>query len=98
LDELTPAEAADLGPLLSDLTSALRQVMHCDKTYVALFAEGEGFAHIHFHVMPRHRDLAPEFRGPRVFGLLGDPDRYVPDDVMDEIATSVARVLPASPK
>jgi diadenosine tetraphosphate (Ap4A) HIT family hydrolase len=96
LDELTPAEAADLGPLLTGLTSALRQVVGCDKTYVALFAEAEGFQHIHFHVVPRHPDLDAGFRGPRVFGLLGgDPDRYVPDGVMDQIATSIGRVLPS---
>jgi len=95
LDELTPAEAADLGPLLTDLTSALRQVVGCDKTYVALFAEAEGFQHIHFHVIPRHPDLDAGFRGPRVFGLLGgDPAGYVPDGVMDQIGTSIARVLP----
>jgi len=95
LDELTPAEAADLGPLLTGLTSALRQVTGCDKTCVALFAEAEGFQHIHFHVIPRPADLDASWRGPRVFGLLGgDPARHVPDGVMDQIATSIARVLP----
>jgi diadenosine tetraphosphate (Ap4A) HIT family hydrolase len=98
LDELTPAEAAGLGPLLTGLTSALRQVTGCDKTYIALFAEAEGFQHIHFHVIPRHRDQDPGLRGPRVFGLLGgDPARHVPDIVMDQIATSIAQALPASP-
>jgi diadenosine tetraphosphate (Ap4A) HIT family hydrolase len=62
LDELTPAEAADLGPLLTDLTSALREVVCCDKTYVALFAEAEGFQHVHFHVVPRHPGLDAGFR------------------------------------
>ena len=53
LDELTPAEAADLGPLLRTVTSALRAVTDCEKTYVALFAEAEGFGHVQFHVLPR---------------------------------------------
>ncbi len=98
LDELTADEAADLGPLLSDLTSALRAVLQCDKTYVALFAEAEGFHHLHFHVIPRKHDMDPEFRGPRVFALLGgDPAAHVPKDVMDQIANSLAGALPGRP-
>ncbi len=96
LDELTPDEAADLGPLLSDLTAALREVVQCEKTYVALFAEAEGFEHLHFHVIPRHPGLDAAYRGPRVFGLLGgDPARHVPDKTMDQIATDLARAMPA---
>jgi diadenosine tetraphosphate (Ap4A) HIT family hydrolase len=52
LDDLTADEAADLGPLLRAVSSALRDVVRCRKTYVALFAEAEGFQHIHFHITP----------------------------------------------
>lgn len=94
LDELTGAEAAELGPLLSALTAAMRDVLGCSKTYVALFAEAEGFAHVHFHVMPRQPDLDPALRGPRVFGLLGgDPAGHVPDQEMDEVAARIAQAL-----
>jgi diadenosine tetraphosphate (Ap4A) HIT family hydrolase len=94
LDELTAAEAEELGPLLRAVTRTLREVTGCDKTYVALFAEAEGFAHAHFHVIPRHPDLDPELRGPRVFNLLGaDSDRSVPDAAMDEIALRIASAL-----
>ena len=96
LDELTAAEAADLGPLLREVTSALRQVTGCEKTYVALFAEAEGFSHVHFHVIPRHSDLDPQQRGPRVFELMGgDPARTVPDAEMDQIAARIAAELAA---
>jgi diadenosine tetraphosphate (Ap4A) HIT family hydrolase len=94
LDQLTAEEAADLGPLLRALTAALREVLGCAKTYVALFAEAEGFAHVHFHVMPRQPDLDPVLRGPRVFGLLGgDPASHLPAQVMDEVAISVGQAL-----
>jgi diadenosine tetraphosphate (Ap4A) HIT family hydrolase len=97
LDELTPAEAGGLGPLLRDLTAALRAVTRCEKTYVALFAEAEGFEHLHVHVIPRQADLSPEFRGPRIFGLMGgEPARQVPDTVMDQISVNVAQALAAS--
>ncbi len=44
LDELTAEEAADLGPLLRALTAAMRAVLGCSTTYVALFAEAEGLS------------------------------------------------------
>lgn len=94
LDELTLEESAELGPLLSDLTAALRQVLQCGKTYVALFSEAEGFEHLHFHVIPRSPDLNAAVLGPRVFGLLGgDPALHVPDFTRDQIAASLARAL-----
>jgi diadenosine tetraphosphate (Ap4A) HIT family hydrolase len=94
LDQLTAEEAADLGPLLRALTAALREVLGCSKTYAALVAEAEGFAHVHFHVMPRQPDLDPVLRGPRVFGLLGgDPASHVPAQIMDEVAISVGQAL-----
>jgi diadenosine tetraphosphate (Ap4A) HIT family hydrolase len=94
LDELTPEEAAELGPVLRSVTAALRTVVGCDKTYVALFAEAEGFAHVHFHVIPRHADLPDDLRGPRVFGLLGgDADRHVSDSAMDDVAAKLTIAL-----
>jgi diadenosine tetraphosphate (Ap4A) HIT family hydrolase len=94
LDQLTTEEAAELGPLLRALTAAMCEVLGCSKTYVALFAEAEGFAHVHFHVVPRQPGLDPGLRGPRVFGLLGDdPASHVPARVMDEVAISVGQAL-----
>jgi diadenosine tetraphosphate (Ap4A) HIT family hydrolase len=94
LDELTAEEAAELGPLLSGLTAALREVTGCAKTYVALFAEAEGFAHLHFHVVPRDPGMALELRGPRVFGYMGrDQAEHVPDATMDKVAAAVTAAL-----
>ena len=50
---LTDAEAASLGPWQVRLSRALGAVTGCAKTYVAQFAEAEGFAHVHFHIVPR---------------------------------------------
>lgn len=87
LDELGADELAGLGPLLGSLTSALRSVVGCEKTYVALFAEAEGFAHVHVHVVPRMAWFEREHRGPRSLeAFLGATDDAVPDDEMDRIA------------
>jgi diadenosine tetraphosphate (Ap4A) HIT family hydrolase len=62
-------------------------VTGCRKTYVLLLAEKEGFGHVHFHVVPRAADLPEEFRGPRVFGLLGVPVHdQVPEEEQDRPA------------
>ena len=98
LDELTAAEAADLGPLLRALTAAMRAVLGCSKTYVALFAEAEGFEHVHFHVVPRGPDLDPALRGPRVFGHMGgDPAGQVSAEEMDQVAVSIGQALRLDP-
>lgn len=69
--ELTAEEAGDLGDLIRRGSQALVTVTGCVKTYLALFAEAEGFAHLHVHLVPRAADADPQFTGPRVFGLLG---------------------------
>jgi diadenosine tetraphosphate (Ap4A) HIT family hydrolase len=69
--ELTDAEAASLGSWQVRLSRALSAVLGCSKTYVAQFAEAEGFAHVHFHIVPRPPDLVAELRGPHTLPSLG---------------------------
>lgn len=71
LSELEPAAAAELRPLLVDLTSGLEQVTGCVKTYALLLAEAEGFAHLHVHVVPRMPEAPVAEIGVKVFGRLG---------------------------
>lgn len=94
LADLTPAEADELGPLLVNLSAALRHVTGCVKTYVMQFAEAEGFAHAHIHVVPRAADLPADLRGPAVFSFLGRPESdRVTEDEQDRIAEAVGREL-----
>ena len=88
--DLTDAEAAALDAWQVRLSRALHAVTGCAKTYVAQFAEAEGFAHVHFHIVPRMPDLAAEHRGPRVFGLLRrpEPERVTPAGA-DEMALAL---------
>jgi diadenosine tetraphosphate (Ap4A) HIT family hydrolase len=94
IGELTDAEAQSLGLWQVRLSRALHQVLGCEKTYVAQFAEAAGFAHVHFHVVPRAPGLAQELRGPRIFQLLGPADRpHVSEHAMDELARDLAAQL-----
>jgi diadenosine tetraphosphate (Ap4A) HIT family hydrolase len=96
--ELTDAEAASLGTWQVRLSRALRAVLGCQKTYVAQFAEAEGFAHVHFHIVPRPADLSEDLRGPRIFRLLGaDESARVDATAMDEIGIKLAAELSKEP-
>ncbi|GGN64372.1 hypothetical protein GCM10011579_033690 [Streptomyces albiflavescens] len=98
IHELTDMEAETLGMWQVRLSRALRDVTGCVKTYVAQFAEVEGFAHVHFHIMPRMLDLPQQLRGPRVFGLLRQPEQQqVPAAVVDEIVHSLRTHLLPEP-
>ena len=45
-----------------------------------LFAEAEGFGHLHVHVVPRMPDFEPEVLGPRVFAYLSDDEStWIPE-------------------
>jgi diadenosine tetraphosphate (Ap4A) HIT family hydrolase len=87
LDELEPEAAAELGPLLQRLTAALRATTGCEKTYVMMLGEAEGFSHLHLHVVPRMPDHPEDSRGARVFDLLGvDEEIRVCADARDTLA------------
>jgi galactose-1-phosphate uridylyltransferase len=70
LHELTKEEFQELA----EIEYKLVQVMHTDpsvqKEYLMCFAEGEGFHHVHIHVVPKPVDLPAHLKGPRVFALL----------------------------
>lgn len=74
LHELTAEESKELGLLQVAVARAMREDLGCEKEYSALFAEAEGFAHVHFHLVPRSPTLPEESRGPRVFGTFMKPD------------------------
>ena len=94
LDELTDAEALELGDLIRRASQALKAATGCRKTYVAQFAEAVEHPHVHFHLIPRMADLPPEYRGPRIFGKLGAPEaERVSEERMNEIAREVRAFL-----
>ena len=94
--ELTADEAAEFGGLVRRVSQALVDVTSCLKTYVALFAEADGFAHLHVHVVPRYSDAPADRRGPGVFGYLGAPaaERFggpARDALVEHLSAHLAR-------
>jgi diadenosine tetraphosphate (Ap4A) HIT family hydrolase len=90
--DLTDAEADRLGAWQVRLARALGAVTGCVKAYVMQFAEQDGFAHVHFHVVPRMADQPDDRRGPRVFGYLGGAERLT-ESQQDAIAVALRQQL-----
>lgn len=62
---LTPDEAASLGPLLSRVSSAVRDVTGAERVYWIAF--GEVWPHFHMLLLPRLPDTPADMRGPALF-------------------------------
>ncbi|MEK7507746.1 MAG: HIT family protein [Patescibacteria group bacterium] len=71
LHELTKEEFIECAEIQHACAKIFRSMLECEKEYVACFAEGVGFNHIHFHIVARPKNLSEEARGPKVFTLLG---------------------------
>jgi diadenosine tetraphosphate (Ap4A) HIT family hydrolase len=92
---LTDAEAAVLGTWQVRLSRAVEEVTGCVKTYIMQFAEKDGFAHVHFHVVPRMSDLPVNHRGPAVFQYLTprSTDDHLAEEQRDELARAIQAAL-----
>ncbi len=98
IDELSEAEAVELGILLRRVSAALREVTGCVKTYVMQLAEADGHAHVHFHVVPRMANQPEERRSIKIFGYLSVPDdERLSDAAMNEIAQQIQHSLLLQP-
>ena len=89
VDELTEAEAVELGSLLRRTSKALKEVVGCEKTYVIQFAEHPEHPHVHFHVVPRMADTPAERRGVGVFGYSGVTEGRVSEATMNALAAQL---------
>ena len=92
--ELTKEEAAELGPLIRNVSVGIQEIVGCVKTYVMQFAELPNHQHVHFHVVPRMLDMPKDDMGPRVFNYLGVSKEYqVPEEEMNSIARKLQKFL-----
>jgi diadenosine tetraphosphate (Ap4A) HIT family hydrolase len=94
IDEMSDAEAVELGRLLRRVSLALRETTGCVKTYVIQFAEAAEHPHVHFHVVPRMADQPEDRRSMNVFRYLGvTEEERVGEARMNELAAQIQRVL-----
>jgi diadenosine tetraphosphate (Ap4A) HIT family hydrolase len=94
LDELTDPEAVELGRLIRSISSVLKEVTGCLKTYVLQFTESPEHQHVHFHIIPRMIDLPENRRSTRIFEYLGVPEEErVSQEAMNAIALKMRERL-----
>lgn len=94
LDEMSEAEAAELGSLLRDVSLVLKQVTGCRKTYVLQFAEHPNHPHVHVHIVPRMVDQPETRRGPRIMEYAGvAEDERVDEATMNMLGEQVRQIL-----
>ncbi len=85
---MNPEEAAAYGPLLVQVTQAVRDAMGAERVYVVAY--GELYPHWHCLISARTPDVLAELRGPAFFanrGQLIDLDKSI------EIAAKVRQAL-----
>jgi diadenosine tetraphosphate (Ap4A) HIT family hydrolase len=96
VDEMTEAEAVELGLLIRATSAALKEVTGCLKTYVIQLAEEREHPHVHFHIIPRMPDLPEERKSVRIFGYLGvSEEKRVSEEAMNRIGLKVREILQA---
>ena len=94
IDELTTAEAEELGGLIHRTSRALKQVVLCEKTYVAQFAEHPNHPHVHFHIVPRMADIPEDHKGTSFFAY--EPksaDESLSDAEMNDVTHKIKSFL-----
>ncbi|MEW6239915.1 MAG: HIT family protein [Chloroflexota bacterium] len=94
VDELTDAEAIELGQLVRRTSIALKVITGCVKTYVIQFAERADHPHVHFHIIPRMADQPENRHSTRIFGYLGvSEEERVSQEAMNALAAKVREAL-----
>lgn len=96
LHELTDDEARALGHWLPAVTRALHEATDCELEYVMQFAEGDGFHHVHLHLIARARDWPVEFKGPAVWAAFGVEDP-IPAEEAARVMNAVGTYLGIEP-
>jgi diadenosine tetraphosphate (Ap4A) HIT family hydrolase len=67
LHEITRAEWSELADIQYAAIASMHEILDLEREYVACFAEMEGFKHIHFHLIPKHKGCGPESVGAKAF-------------------------------
>jgi diadenosine tetraphosphate (Ap4A) HIT family hydrolase len=83
LHELSQEEFMELAELQYKLTRLLFDELDCEKEYSICLAEAEHFHHIHFHLIPKPKNLPDELKATRIFAMLKveEKDAVPPDEI-----------------
>jgi len=82
IHNLTRAEMQEFNKVFSKIPEALYNILKNEKEYVMQFAEGEGFHHVHFHIVAKPKNLSKKYVGPDVFGLMTNKGRISKEETI----------------
>jgi diadenosine tetraphosphate (Ap4A) HIT family hydrolase len=95
--ELDAAEAAELGPLLRDVTGAVGELLEADQVYVCLWSHADGRpVHIHWIVQPIQAGGADGLHGPHLQAALFDRGRLPESTGVEAVAKRLRTRLTAT--
>ncbi len=77
LADMKPEEALSLGELIRKTSKAIQTITGAEKAYSIMFSDKPDFSHVHFHIVPRHKDLPLEQRGSNIFQFLNVTDNLI---------------------
>ncbi|MBU2229133.1 HIT family protein [Patescibacteria group bacterium] len=84
--DLTLHQLVEYLSLQRRIATLLREHFGCDKEYIFVLGEAEGFQHLHVHMIPRLPDLSEEFQGTNIFRLLREAREeggHPPEEIAD---------------
>jgi diadenosine tetraphosphate (Ap4A) HIT family hydrolase len=98
LHELRPPEFEELGRLLGEAVRVLHEEFRCEKEYVTLLSELNGYRHVHFHIIARPLSLPESMNGKQLLiTFRTPPEESVPaEDVRSLCDTLRAAFDPPS--
>ena len=83
LHDLTKEEWLEFSELHYSIVQLLHKEFETQKEYSCCFAELEGFAHIHFHVIPKDSNYNVEALGTKAFQYLRTSEPVSKQSVRD---------------
>ena len=94
LHKLSHEEFVDLTVVQEKVINAIHKYFNSDREYLFCFSEGEGFKHIHFHVVPKHKGFNSKYNGAKVFHYLKAPkSEWIPPNRIIKICTELSRLI-----
>ena len=96
MSAMTAEEQVAVFDLITRVSKALEEKYNARKTYLLMIGDGSKWQHLHFHLIPKHRDLPS--MGLYCFQKLweAEPQRETPDSERESVAAELREMIESS--
>jgi diadenosine tetraphosphate (Ap4A) HIT family hydrolase len=93
---LNADEHAAVFDLITKVSKALEEKYNARKTYLIMIGDSNKFQHLHFNLIPKHRDLPSMgvYCVQKLFEV--EPERNTPDSEKEAVATELRAMIESS--